>query len=195
MYVNSEQCYTISQRTPDKDVRPSPYTLVYNYRALSSHQRQPTSDSVGYRIEIVYIRIQYTINHPTTLHTLCFTHNEIQFPTAARRWHFALQDVSHRQSCHLSTPSHPLVPPVWPYCCQAQCGLWLSLKWSIADLLTSRSFSNVSLPFAWITGHAIKTFQLASWKVFSMQCIQAMSFVINCHSFKTESLSSIVLKF
>ena len=62
MYVNSEQCYTISQRTPDKDVRPSPYTLVYNYRALSSHQRQPTSDSVGYRIEIVYIRIQYTIN-------------------------------------------------------------------------------------------------------------------------------------
>ena len=41
----------------------------------------------------------YTINHPTTLHT----HNETQWPTAARRWHFALRDVSRRQSCHLLT--------------------------------------------------------------------------------------------
>ena len=44
----------------------------------------------------------YTINHPTTLHT----HNETQWPTAARRWHFALWGVSRRQSCHLLTPSH-----------------------------------------------------------------------------------------
>ena len=66
-----------------------------------------------------------------------FTYNEIQWPTAARRWQFALRDVSRRQSCHLSTPSHPRVPPVWPYCRQAQCGRWRSLKWSIADLLTS----------------------------------------------------------
>ena len=151
--MDNGQCYTISRRTPDKEVRPSSYTLVPTYRALSSHQRQQTSDSVSYRIEIVYIHIQYTINHPTTLHTLCFTHNEIQFPTAARQWHFVLQDVSHRQSCHLSTPSHPLVP-VWPYCWQAQCGLWHSLKWSITDLMTSQLFSNASLPFAWITGHA-----------------------------------------
>ena len=49
----------------------------------------------------------------------------------------SLRDVSCRQSCHLSTPSHPRVPPVWPYCRQAQCGRWRSLKWSIADLLTS----------------------------------------------------------
>ena len=68
---------------------------------------------------------------------LHFTHNEIQWPTAARRWQFALQDVSRRQSCHLSTPNHPRVPPVWPYCRQAQCGRWRSLKWIIADLLTS----------------------------------------------------------
>ena len=60
-----------------------------------------------------------------------------QWPTAARRWQFALRDVSCRQSCHLSTPSHPRVPPGWPYCRQAQCGRWRSLKWSIADLLTS----------------------------------------------------------
>ena len=51
------------------------------------------------------------------------------------------------QSCHLSTPNHPRVPPVWPYCRQAQCGRWHSLKWSIADLLTSQSSSNISLPF------------------------------------------------
>ena len=29
------------------------------------------------------------------------------------------------------------VPPVWPYCRQAQCERWRSLKWSIADLLSS----------------------------------------------------------
>ena len=48
----------------------------------------------------------YTINYPTTLHT----HNETQKPTAARRWHFALRDVSRRQSCHsqhLATPGFP----------------------------------------------------------------------------------------
>ena len=66
-----------------------------------------------------------------------FTHNEIHWPTAACRWHFALRDVSRRQSCHLSASSHLRVPPVWQYSQQAQCGGWRSLKWSIADLLTS----------------------------------------------------------
>ena len=74
----------------------------------------------------------YTINHPTTLHT----HNETQWPTTARGWHFVLRDVSCRQSWHLLTPSHPWVPPEWPYCQQAQCGHWFTLMWSIADLLT-----------------------------------------------------------
>ena len=46
---------------------------------------------------------RYTINHPTTLHT----HKETQWPNAAHGWHFALQDVSHRQNCHVLTPSHP----------------------------------------------------------------------------------------
>ena len=40
-----------------------------------------------------------------------FTHNEIECPTAACRWYFALQDVSPKQSCHLSTPSNNWVPP------------------------------------------------------------------------------------
>ena len=79
-----------------------------------------------------------------------FTYNETQWPTAAHRWHFALRDISCRQKCHLSTPSHSQVPPVWPYCWQAQCEHWFTVQWSIADLLTS----NVSLPFAWITGLA-----------------------------------------
>ena len=41
------------------------------------------------------------------------------------------------QNWHLSTPSHPWVPPEWPYCWQAQCGHWFTVKWSLADLLTS----------------------------------------------------------
>ena len=49
----------------------------------------------------------YTINHPTALHT----QNETQWPTAARRWHFALRDVSRKQSYHFLTPSHSQVPP------------------------------------------------------------------------------------
>ena len=72
----------------------------------------------------------YTINHPTTLHT----QYETQRPTTAHRWHFALRDVSYRQSCHLSTPSHPQVPPVWPYRWQAQFGCWFTVWWSIVLL-------------------------------------------------------------
>ena len=46
-----------------------------------------------------------------TLSTIPQHFTETQWPTAARRWHFVLWDVSRRQSCHLSTPSHPRVPP------------------------------------------------------------------------------------
>ena len=112
-------------------------------QALSSHQRQQM-------VQLYWLQGRdsmpnwYTINHPTTLQT----HNETQWPTAACRWHFALQDVSRRQSCNLSTPSYPQVPPVWPYCRQAQCGVKYSRP---PDL---KSSSNVSLPFAWITGPA-----------------------------------------
>ena len=84
-----------------------------------------------------------------------FTHNEIQFPNAARQWNFVLRDVYCRQRCHVSTPSHSRVPQVCPYFRQTQWGWWRLLKWSIADFLTSQSSSNVSLPFAWITGHAM----------------------------------------
>ena len=49
----------------------------------------------------------YTINYPTTLPI----HIETQWPTAARRWHFAPRDVSRRQTYHLLTPSHPWIPP------------------------------------------------------------------------------------
>ena len=34
-----------------------------------------------------------------------------QWPTATCRWHFALLDVSCRQSCHLLTPSQPQFLP------------------------------------------------------------------------------------
>ena len=39
------------------------------------------------------------------------SHNEIQWPTAARQCHFALRDVSCRQSWHVLSPSDPRVPP------------------------------------------------------------------------------------
>ena len=32
------------------------------------------------------------------------------------------------------TPSHPWVPPEWPYCQQAQCGRWFTVKHSKAGL-------------------------------------------------------------
>ena len=89
------------------------------------------------------IQIQYTINHPTTLYTQWNPVTHCCSPLALCA-----------AGCCLSTPIHPRVPLVWPYCRQAQCGRWHSLKWSIADLLTSQSSSNVSLPFAWITGPA-----------------------------------------
>ena len=54
-------------------------------------------------------------------HTKLHTHNETQWPTAARWCHFALRDVSCRQSWHLLTPSHPWVPPEWPPCQKAHC--------------------------------------------------------------------------
>ena len=34
------------------------------------------------------------------------------------------------------TPSHPWVPPEWPYCQQAQCGRWFTVKYSKAGLQT-----------------------------------------------------------
>ena len=49
-----------------------------------------------------------------TSHTMKIYY-ESQWPAAARWCHFVLQDVSGLQSWHLSMPSHPRVPPGWPY--------------------------------------------------------------------------------
>ena len=65
-----------------------PFSVWINYSSDLGRRYHLTrvnrwSDCVGYRIEIVYIY--------STLSTILqhFTHNEIQWPTAARRWHFA----------------------------------------------------------------------------------------------------------
>ena len=63
--------------------------------------------------------------------------NLIKLKVQTKDTHSIKSHVSRRQSCHLSTPSHPRVPPVWPYCRWAQCGCWFTVQWSIADLLTS----------------------------------------------------------
>ena len=66
------------------------------------------------QIEIVAILVHYQPSCNTS-HTMK-VHYETHWPTAARRCHFVLRDVSCMQSWHLSTPSHPWVPPEWPYC-------------------------------------------------------------------------------
>ena len=76
-------------------------------------------------IEIVTILVHYQPSCNTS-HTMK-VHYETQWPTAARRCHFVLRDVSCMQSWHLSTPSHLQVPPEWPYCQQTKCGRWFSV--------------------------------------------------------------------
>ena len=52
IYVDNRQYYTVSWRTPDKEVRPSSYTVVPNsckHYHLTHVNRW--SDYVGYRIE------------------------------------------------------------------------------------------------------------------------------------------------
>jgi hypothetical protein len=62
------------------------------------------SDCIGYRIVIVCL-----IGTLSTILQYC-THNETHWPAAACQWHVVLWDVSHRQICHLSTPSYPTSP-------------------------------------------------------------------------------------
>ena len=52
------------------------------------------------------------------------------------------------------TLSHPWVPPEWPYCQQAQCGRWFTVKHSKAGLQTSSHPQNSAFP--WITGPTTK---------------------------------------
>ena len=71
-----------------------------------------SSDCIDYRIEIVCLigTLSTILQH--------FTHTMKQWPTTACRWHFALLDVSCRQSCHLSKPSPPWIPQIWYMFCQ-----------------------------------------------------------------------------
>ena len=92
-------------RHPIKGFMPSPMLLVFltPRQALSSHPRQ----------QMVWLYCLQdsmpnwcTIKRSTMLHT----HDEIQWPTAASWWHFALRDVSRRQSAifqQLATPGFP----------------------------------------------------------------------------------------
>ena len=45
------------------------------------------------------------------------------------------------------TPSHPWIPPEWPYSQQAQCGHWFSVKHSKAGLQTSSHPQNSACPW------------------------------------------------
>ena len=84
-----------------------------------------------------------------------FTHNETQWPTTARRCHFALRDVSCRQNWHFSTPSHP---------CMGSPRVAVLLASPVRTLVhyvvkhsrppDLKSSSKVNLTFACITGPA-----------------------------------------
>ena len=108
------------------------YMLMFPPQSQCHHNLQSTDSQTILANWSEIVAIWYTINHPTILHTQW---NPV--PTAARRCHFVLRDVSCRQGWHLSTPRHPQAPQEWPYCRQAQCRRWFTMQWSIADLLTS----------------------------------------------------------
>ena len=109
-------CFVISQayRTRPRTIKSMTCRIPYSVKCTSN-------EFITCFSRILNLRIHNTILQH-------FTYNEIQWPTAASRWQFALRDVSRRQSCHLLTPNFPRVPPVWPYCRQAQCVRWRSLK-------------------------------------------------------------------
>ena len=103
------------------------------------------------------------------------------------RWYFALQDVSRRQSCHLSTLSHPRVP----YCRQAQCGRWRLLKWSIANLLASSHpqmsashFLGLQGPqktHAWTFFHNVWSIKIRKIRYINCLCEFIMTLLANPH--------------
>jgi hypothetical protein len=81
------------------------------------------------------------------------THNETQWPTAAPQRHFSLRDLSRRQSCHLSTPSLPRVPPVWPYCWQVDC--FILHDWDLDQLCSSATLCLEANPVGFTVLHLI----------------------------------------
>ena len=73
--------------------------LIPAPKALSSNLWSTDGLTVLARIEIVTILVYYQPSFNT------HTHNETQWLTVACRCHFALRDISCRQSWHLLTPS------------------------------------------------------------------------------------------
>ena len=97
-----------------------------------------------YWLEIVTIFVHY---QPSFTH---FTHNGTQWPTAASRCRFALQDVSCRESWHLAILGSPRVTILSASPVRMLDHFVVKCK-RPSDLKTSL---NVSLPFALITGPA-----------------------------------------
>ena len=63
------------------------------------------------------------------------THQRIPLLLAKSALHYWMYPTA--QITLSPTPSHPWVPPEWPYCQQAQCGHWFTVKHSNACLQTS----------------------------------------------------------
>ena len=107
------------------------------------HHYMQTTDGITVLVTIL-VHYQPSCNPSHTMKVPYDT----QWPTAAPQWPLVLRDVSCMQSWQLSTPSHPKVPPEWPYCWQTRCGHWFTVKRSIADLLTS-SHPQISASHCW----------------------------------------------
>ena len=99
-FLTEEIQYHDGLRSRELGQAPMPLVFLTPRQALSSHPHQQM-------VLLYWLQDRdsmpnwYNINHPTTLHI----HNETQWPNAAHGWHFALQDVSHRQN--LATPGFP----------------------------------------------------------------------------------------
>ena len=73
--------------------------------------------------------------HSGNLHCTVLTHQQIPLllaKSALSCWMYPTAQIALSP-----TPSHPWVPPEWPYCQQAQCRRWFTVKHSKAGLQTS----------------------------------------------------------
>ena len=101
---------TLSQRSQIKGVRPNPYAtgVPKSQAGIIISPMSTNGLTIGYRIDVVCL-----ISTLSTILQHC-THT-MKPSDVLQHDNDTVRDVSRRQSCHLSTPSQPRVPPVQTY--------------------------------------------------------------------------------
>ena len=117
LFVTEEISITVSRRAPDKEAWPSLYiSLLFLL--------------LGRRYHLTSIEL-WSAYFDLKTYTM-LTHQQIPLllaKSALSCWMYPTAQIALSP-----TPSHPWVPPEWPYCQQAQCGLWFTVKHSKAGL-------------------------------------------------------------